>query len=209
VPARVRLALLLAASLAVAGVFFVTIVGGSSGDDTPAPAPGVLSASTPFAGSVRPPDVPPVQLRLTDQDGETVTAQALRGKVWVATFAYTTCEDTCPLTVQTIRAALDDLGHDVPSYAIAVDPPRDTPSRAKTFLAEQRITGRMDFLLGPVSGLERQWKAFGINRQTEDLEHAAYTIVVDRRGRQRVSFPSDRLTPEGLAHDIALLERES
>ena len=31
------------------------------------------------------------------------------------TFMYSTCKDTCPLTAQQIRGALDDLGTTCPS----------------------------------------------------------------------------------------------
>jgi hypothetical protein len=34
-------------------------------------------------------------------------------------------------------------------------------------------------------------------------------MLIDRRGLERVGFPADQLTPEGLAHDIRVLERGS
>src|SRR5918998_279293 len=94
-----------------------------------------------------------------------------RGKVVAVTFLYTTCEDTCPLAAQQVRGALDRLGHDVPVLAFAVDPPRDTPARARRFLAEQRLAGRMRFLTGPERELRRLWRAFGIQRQSPRHEH--------------------------------------
>jgi protein SCO1 len=199
VPVRARLAVLLAATLAVAAAFFATL---GRGDDGPAP-PGR------FAGGLRPAGIPPADFRLRDQDGRVATLREYRGEVVVVTFLYTTCQDTCPLTAQQIRGALDDLGHDVPVLAVAVDPPRDTPERARAFLAEQRVTGRMRFLLGPEEGLRAQWRAYGIRRQTEELEHSAHVVLLDRRGVQRVGFPAGMVSPEALAHDIALLERES
>jgi protein SCO1 len=198
VPLRARFAVLLAASFAVAAAFFVTIAGG---DDEPAADPSPR-------GAVRPPGIPPAEFRMRDQDGRTATLGEYRGRVVVVTFLYTTCEDTCPLTAQQIRGALDELGHDVPVLIVAVDPPRDTPARARRFLAEQRVTGRMRFLVGPVGELRRQWRAYGIRRQTGELEHTAHVVVLDKRGVQRIGFPADRVTPDALAHDIALLERE-
>jgi protein SCO1 len=198
VPVRARLAILLAATLAVAGAFFATL---GRGDDEPAP-------SGRFAGGLRPPGIAPADFRLRDQDGRVATLREYRGRVVVVTFLYTTCEDTCPLTAQQIRGALDDLGRDVPVLAVAVDPPRDTPERARAFLAEQRVTGRMRFLLGPEAELRRQWRAYGIRRQTDELEHSAHVVLLDRRGVQRVGFPAGMVSPEALAHDIALLERE-
>jgi protein SCO1/2 len=116
---------------------------------------------------------------------------------------YSTCRDSCPAQVQSIRGALDDLGHDVPVIGVSVDPANDTPSRARTFLLQQSMTGRMDFLLGTRAQLEPVWKAFGIAPQTKGRDHSSYTVIVDARGRQRISFPQSELTPSRLASDLS------
>ncbi len=74
--------------------------------------------------------------------------RSLRGEPVIVTFLYTTCEDTCPTQAQQVKGALAELGEDVPAVAVAVDPPRDNPERARAFLSEQRMTGRMSFALG-------------------------------------------------------------
>src|SRR5687767_6586841 len=147
--------------------------------------------------------------RLQNQDGETVSMRSLRGRPVVVTFLYTTCEDTCPIQAQTVRGALDELGHDVPALAIAVDPPRDTPARAQAFLAEQRATGRIDFVLGSREQLRPLWEDYGIRPQAVDEEHMARITLVDARGFQRIGYPGSQATPERLAHDLRLLEREA
>jgi protein SCO1/2 len=126
----------------------------------------------------------------------------------VVTFLYTTCEDTCPLIGQQIRVALDRLGRDVPVFAVAVDPPRDTAARARSFLARQRLAGRMRFLVGPEPELQRQWRAYGVQPQEEGIEHSAHVVLLDRRGVQRVGFPAAKLTPEALARDLRTLAAE-
>jgi protein SCO1 len=118
---------------------------------------------------------------------------------------YSTCRDTCPLTAQQIRGALDDLGHDVPTLAISVDPRNDTELNARRFLVRQGLRGRMRFLLGTRAQLAPVWKAYGIRPQGAGFEHSAYVLIVDRRGVQRVGWPVDHLTPEGLAHDLRAL----
>ena len=114
--------------------------------------------------------------------------RSLRGRPVVVTFLYTTCEDTCPIQAQTVRGALDELGHDVPALAIAVDPPRDTPERAQAFLAKQRATGRIDFVLGSRAELRPLWKGFAIQPQSVTQEHQARITLVDSRG-----LPAHRL----------------
>ena len=199
-PVRARLAILLAATFAVTAAFAATIL---SADDR-APA----GAATAWAGALRPPGIPPAEFRLRDQDGRVVSLADLRGKVSVVTFLYTTCEDSCPVTAQQIRGAMDRLGHDVPVVAVAVDPPNDTAARARRFLARQRLSGRMRFLGGPERELQRQWRAYGIQPQSTDEEHTGSVVLLDRRGVQRIGFPASKLTPEGLARDLRTLERE-
>jgi protein SCO1/2 len=196
VPVRARLAIFLAAT------FIIVAVGASVLLREPPAAP--VSAEP--EGALRPPNMPPAEFSLRDQDGKVATLDEYRGKVVAVTFLYTTCEDTCPLAAQQIRGALDRLGHDVPVLAFAVDPPRDTETSARTFLAKQKMTGRMRFLVGERKELEPVWKAYGIQPQGEGFEHSASVVLLDGRGVQRIGFPVSQLTPERLAHDLRLLE---
>jgi protein SCO1 len=127
----------------------------------------------------------------------------------VITFLYTHCKDTCPVMASTVRGAMDQLGHDVPAYAVSVDPAHDTPASARAFLSRNHLTGRMRFLLAPDSALQQIWTAFGIRPQEREAEHTAYVVLLDAAGRQRIGFPADKLTPEGLAHDLRLLSRSA
>jgi protein SCO1 len=161
-----------------------------------------------FDGSLIPKGVKAPEIGLADQDGRTVSMRQLRGKPVIVTFLYTHCRDTCPATAQTIKGALDDLGRDVPAVAVAVDPPRDTAESAKAFLAKQRMLGRLRFALGSRAELRPAWKGFAIQPQTTTQEHQARITLVDKRGFQRIGFPGDQATPERLAHDVSLLERE-
>ena len=198
-PARLRLAL---AALVACGLAAVGGVWLASARQAPEPAVGVSG----FAGSVRPPglDAPPLT-GLRDQDGRPVDAAALRGTPVIYTFVYSTCEDTCPTQVQTIRGALDRLGRDLPVVAISVDPAGDTPARAQRFVAEQHMTGRMRFLLGSRARLEPVWRGFAVAPQEDELDHSAYVVLVDAEGRQRVGWPHQYLTAEGLEHDLRVL----
>jgi protein SCO1 len=196
---RIVVALTLVGVLALGAIVWAA----SEQEDSPAPA-----GDQAFQGAVMPPGVPAPDFELRNQDGELVSMRDLRGRPVVVTFLYTTCEDTCPIQAQTVRGALDELGHDVPALAIAVDPPRDTPERARRFLAEQRVTGRMDFLLGTRAELRRVWSKFHIRPQSVTAEHQARFTLIDARGFQRIGYPGSEATPERLAHDLALLERE-
>jgi protein SCO1/2 len=197
---RIAVALLLVGVLALGAI---VLAAGGGGDSDP------VAAEDTFAGALMPEGLPAPDFELENQEGEPVSMRSLRGKPVLVTFLYTHCEDTCPASAQTARGALDDLGHDLPVLAIAVDPPNDTPQSARKFLAEQRATGRIDFVLGTRAELRPVWRGFAIRPQSVTAEHNARFTLVDARGFQRVGYPGAEATPERLAHDLALLEREA
>jgi protein SCO1 len=197
---RIALALLLVGVVALGAI----VLAANGGDDEPEPVAG----DDTFAGASMPEGLFAPDFELTNQEGERVSMRALRGRPVIVTFLYTHCEDTCPIQAQTVRGALDDLGHDVPALAVAVDPPNDTAQSARKFLAEQRVTGRLDFVLGSRAQLRPVWNGFGVRPQRITEEHNARITLIDKRGVQRVGYPGSEATPERLAHDLRLLESE-
>jgi protein SCO1/2 len=198
VPARLRLTLVVATICLVAVLAGVVLLGDGDGSSAAAGPHG-------FHGGIRPPDARAADFALRDQDGKLATMRQYRGDDVVLTFLYSTCEDTCPLTAQQIRGALDQLGRDVPVLAISVDPAGDTPLHVKRFLVEQRMAGRMRYLTGTHAQLAPIWRAYGIQPQGKGFEHTASTVIVDGDGAQRVGYLTDQLTPEALADDLRAL----
>jgi protein SCO1 len=199
VPARVRLALIVFATLSILGASGVILFA--------KPEPATRVSADGFAGAVSPSDIAVRDFSLRDQDGKPASLREYRGRAVVLTFMYSTCQDTCPVTAQTIRGALDQVGHDVPVLAVSVDPAHDTRDSAERFLVKQSMSaGRMRFLLGSRAQLQPIWKAYGIQPQGKGFEHTAYVAVLDQTGRQRVAFTIDHLTDRDLAHDIRKLE---
>jgi protein SCO1 len=201
VNARVLIALFLVAVFAFGAVLLAARSRDDGGGD-------VATAGSRFQGAVMPDGLRAPDFKLRNQDGERVSMRDLRGDPVLVTFLYTNCDDTCPAQAQTVRGALDELGEDVPALAVAVDPPRDTPQSARAFLAEQRATGRLDFVLGSRSQLRPLWNGFFIAPQTVTQEHQARFTLVDKRGFQRVGYPGFEATPERLAHDLRILRAE-
>ena len=85
-------------------------------------APGAASAHPPVYGLVP-------AFSLIERSGRRVVASDLRGKVWIATFIYTHCTDTCPLQSARMARLQADLrsAPDIRLVSITVDPARDTP----------------------------------------------------------------------------------
>jgi protein SCO1/2 len=202
-----RLALALFATscalFAVIGVFAISRI--NSQADAP---PVVHSDASPFRGGSMPPGVHAPEFTLTDQNGKRVSMAEYRGTPVVVTYLYTHCKETCPIQAQMIRGALDDLGHDIPALAISVDPFRDTPASAKAFNRKAKMTGRLRWVLGTRRQLQPLYRGFAIQPQLRDSEHQAYITLVDREGLQRVAVPINQTSPEDLAYDMRVLEKQ-
>ena len=170
--------------------------------------PVVRTPPSKFDGALLPPGVKTPRFSLRDQDGKRVSLAQYRGRMVIVTFLYSHCKTECPVQAQQIKGALDDLGHDVPALAVSVDPPGDTPASVKHFNRKMGVTGRLRWVLGDVTALRKLWRNFAIVPQSDDQEHMARIVLIDKRGIQRVGFPASQTTPERLAHDIRALERE-
>jgi protein SCO1/2 len=199
----------IAALFATALVALVVVIIAARGvSDAGAPSGQVSAPVSAFQGALLPPGVRAPDFKLRDERGRRVSMDEYRGRPVVVTFLYSHCRDTCPIEAQQVKGALDDLGHDVPALAISVDPSRDTPSSVDRFDAEQGVTGRIRWVLGRESQLRPLWEGYHTTSQTPQAEHMARLVLVDKRGFQRIGYPSSQLTPERLAHDLRLLERE-
>ncbi len=194
----------LIALLTAIGVVLLT--GRGSAGVTPAQV-----SSSPFMGPTMPPNLHAAGFSLTDQNGRRVALAQYRGKVVVLTFIHSLCHDACPLMVEAIKGALNDLpagSQGVPAIGVSVAPGEDSVARRRWFLRMHDMSGRLSFLNGPLFELRRVWHAYAIQPVTPNVDHSTFVLLIDKRGFERVGFPADQLTPEALAHDIRVLERE-
>lgn len=165
-----------------------------------------------LVGPRMPANLRAADFRLRDQHGRPVRLASLRGRVVVLTFLHSLCHSTCPVTVQTIRGALDDIGparRRVDVLAISVAPREDTPRHVARFVALQHAGGFLRYLTGSPAALRRVWRTYGIHPLTQGEDHTAFVLLVDPRGILRVGYPSHQVTPEDLGHDLRVLTAEA
>jgi protein SCO1/2 len=190
------------AALALAALIAVSLVSAHQSTSSPKPAKDT------FDGALMPPGARAPDFALRDQDGRLVRMSSFRGRPVIVTFLYAKCTGSCPAQAQQIKGAMDDLGHDLPAIAISVDPAHDTAREAQHFLAVQGMSTRIRFLLGSRRELKPVWDGFAIQPQRPGHEHQSWLTLVDRRGMQRVGYPGAEVTPERLAHDLRILEKQ-
>src|SRR3954451_25070385 len=132
-PMRGRLAFLVALGCAAVAVLAVLASGRSR-----VQRPGYeRPTATGFVGSLRPARMGARDFALRDERGRQVRLASLRGRAVALAFVYATCRDTCPVTAQQVRGALDQVGRRrAAALFVSVDPPRDTPSTAARFLTD-------------------------------------------------------------------------
>ena len=126
---------------------------------------------------------------------------------------YANCPDVCPLILSHLRRAQDlaaAAGAPRPRViAVSVDPKGDTPGTVRSFVAIRQMTGRMEYLVGSRTALERTWADWGIAARVskEDpsfVEHAAPIFGIGASGRRLTIYPVD-VSADVLAADVPAL----
>jgi protein SCO1/2 len=206
---KLQRALMVLLVMLVGAVVFVLAGNRGSAQGPTKPQPPVTGSQ--FAGPTMPPGLKAHDFALRDVNGRRVTLSAYRGHVVVLTFIHSLCHDACPLMVEQIKGALNLLpkgGRGVPAIGVSAEPAQDTVANRRAFLAKHDMTGRLAFLNGPEKVMRPIWHAYAVLPVTPKVDHSTFVILIDKRGLERVGFAADQLTPEGLAHDIRVLERE-
>jgi protein SCO1/2 len=147
---------------------------------------------------------------LHDQTGAPVQLSKLRGHTVLLTFLYTHCPDVCPLIATNLGAAVRRLGptgKKVRVLAVSVDPAGDTRTAAQDFVTKKRLPPEFQFLIGTRPELVRVWRSYHIAADQgpeNTVNHSAYTLLIDRDGKQRVLYDA-QVRPGEVVHDVRAL----
>jgi protein SCO1/2/putative membrane protein len=133
----------------------------------------------------------------TDQNGRTVRSDDLLGKVWVANFFFTTCQQgICAKTNQSMAQLQRDLSNlpDVMLVGFSVDPEADTPAVLHQFAQDWGADPqRWLFLTGDKAAMYaviREQFYEGVEHQPGkepgyQVDHTNHLMVIDRNGQIR------------------------
>ena len=103
---------------------------------------------------------------LIDHRGETVTLEDLRGRAVAMTFIFTNCPDVCPLIINRMSVAYEQIPDDrkdgVAMVAVTVDPERDDPETMAEYLQSRSVPDPDNWygLTGDIETLEPIWEAY-------------------------------------------------
>ncbi len=139
---------------------------------------------------------------LTDQDDQPFAKDQLDGHLWIATWIFTRCGNTCPIQTAEFKALQDELRQsndlgDVQLVTFTVDPEFDTPDVLKGYGVDAKADfDHWHFLTGPrgdlwdlsADGFQLEIKS---DRDAESLfAHSEFLILVDRESRIRGLYPA-------------------
>lgn len=147
--------------------------------------------------------------RLTDQNGQTVSDQDLKGKPYLIFFGFTHCPDVCPTALFDISEVMRNLGPDADKTAalfISVDPERDTPAVLKDYLSSfdphvHGLTGDAASLAGVFKAFRVYYKKVPLEGGDYTMDHTALVYLMDKDGRFVAPFSLKR-PPEAAAADL-------
>jgi protein SCO1 len=199
--------------LVVAGAATTVLAIGGSGSNPKlpgnvrkvAPADGFVGARI---SPVRP--APPIRLR--NHLGRPVSLSQYRGKAVLVTFLYVHCPDVCPAIASALRVVRQQLGREaskVQIVAVSVDPRGDKPSSVARFLAQRRMTGQMQYLVGSAGQLAPVWKAWNVGSQKDSanpefVAHTALIYGISGSGKLMTIYPAN-FKPADIEHDVPKL----
>ncbi|SNB67843.1 protein SCO1/2 [Arboricoccus pini] len=151
---------------------------------------------------------------LTADDGRRVTERDFADRYKLVYFGYTYCPDICPLGLQTISQALDDLppaeaANIVPLF-ITVDPGRDTPSVMRDYVRAFHpsligLTGSQQ----DIDAVTRAYRVY-VHKGTPDkdgnysVDHSGFTYLMSPSGEYLAHFGHD-VSAEQMARSLQQL----
>jgi cytochrome oxidase Cu insertion factor (SCO1/SenC/PrrC family) len=147
---------------------------------------------------------------LTESSGKTVTAESLRGRVWVAETGFTYCGAVCPRMNEVFAKLHREFdGKDEPKFVmISVDPTRDTPSALKDYARMyQADPDRWWFLTGDPKQIQQATRAILLPYQPGvPATHSEKFVLIDRDGWIRGFYRhGDGTEVDELRRDLRLL----
>jgi protein SCO1/2 len=129
--------------------------------------------------------------RLTDQNGQAVSDQDLKGHPFLVFFGFTHCPDVCPTTLFEVSEILRSLGPDadrVRALFITVDPERDTPALMKDYLSSfdphlAGLTGDPAAVTAVAKAYRVYFKKVPLDQGGYTMDHTAIVYLMDKDGR--------------------------
>jgi protein SCO1/2 len=176
------------------------------------PAPTAIGPTpTPNGVSVLTSPVKIADFTLTNQSGQPMSLSSFKGKYILMSFGYTHCPDICPVTLahyRLVKQQLAEQSQQMEFVFISVDGARDTPARLSEYLRlfDPAFIGMTGDEANVRSIIKQYNGDFRLNneggrKQNYDVEHTAYSFLMDAGGQWRSTYAYNT-PPEIIVADI-------
>lgn len=126
----------------------------------------------------------------TNQNGEEIKLEDLKGDIVVAVMIYTTCKAACPRLVADVRRIYDKVSDkankQVKYVFVSIDPETDTPERMKEFAKENEMDNdQWVFLRGDIEDTREFAAVLAVSYKRIspiDFSHSNIISVFDKEG---------------------------
>lgn len=153
---------------------------------------------------------------LINQNGDTITQDDYKGKIYIADFFFTTCPTICPIMTRNMADLQDELIDDdqVMLLSHSVTPLIDSVPRLKAYAREKGVVdGKWNLVTGDKKKIyELARKSYMVAKNDGDggpfdMIHTENFVLVDKERRIRgVYNGTDRKDMDRLLQDLQVLE---
>lgn len=159
-----------------------------------------------------PGDLP--EFSLVDQNGSAIGRNVFRGRWSLVFFGFTHCPDICPLTLQELANAKQQLAENARQplpriVLVSVDPERDTPEVMKQYVGYfgddiLGITGELAEIRKLTNGLGIFFEKSSLDEDNYSVDHSAVVIVMNPDGQFQALFSAPH-EAANFVHDLPII----
>ena len=154
------------------------------------------------------------EFSLQNQHGDVIDRDVFKGQWDLLFFGFTQCPDICPLTLQVLANAQQQLveagQQPLPRIVfVSVDPERDTPDVVGEYISHfgddsLGITGSIDEIRKLTNGLGIFFEKLEPDEENYSVAHSAVVLVIDPDGRFHSLFGTPH-EAENFVHDLPII----
>lgn len=148
---------------------------------------------------------------LTNQNGETITQENYKDKIYIADFFFTTCPSICPIMTKNMVAIQDRIGDDVLLLSHSVTPEIDSVAQLKKYALEKGVDdAKWNLVTGDKKQIYELARKSYLAVKTDgdggpyDMIHTENFILVDKERRIRGFYDGTKM--EGVEQMMSDLE---
>ncbi|MFK8332017.1 SCO family protein [Pseudomonas sp. BJa5] len=133
-------------------------------------------------------------LEMTDEKGQAVAVDELKGKWSLLFFGYTFCPDICPTTLAQLRQVKSELPKEAVDrlqvVLVSVDPNRDTPAQLQQYLGYfdkdfRGLTGSLETIQKLANAVSIPFIPADTSKPNYTVDHSGNLAVIGPDGKQR------------------------